>query len=50
MPDSPAATARPERPEWFPEPARPTYDHMWEPDEAADDAYLEALDDYESKD
>ncbi len=49
MPDSPAAeTPRPERPMWFPEPARPSLDHEWHTDEEFA-AYLDALDLYESK-
>ncbi len=49
MTDSPAAEPRPERPMWFPEPARPTLHPEWETD-AEFDAYLDALDLYESKD
>ncbi len=50
MPDSPAETPRPERPEWFPEPARPTLDPEWQPSAAEFVAYIAALDLYESKD
>lgn len=50
MPGRPAETSRPERPEWFPEPARPTLDPEWQPDAAEFDTYLDALDLYESKD
>jgi hypothetical protein len=47
MPNSP--TDRPERPTWFPEQARPTLDHEWQPTADEFDAYLDALDDYEEK-
>jgi hypothetical protein len=42
--------ARPERSQWAPSAGRPTYDHEAPPDADAFDAYIEALDLYESKD
>jgi hypothetical protein len=48
MTDGPAA--RPVRPTWFPEPARPTLDHEGPLTDDDRDAYLNDLDLYESKD
>ncbi len=49
MPDSPAAEPRPERTQWAPIAGRPTLNPEWETD-AEFEAYIEALDLYESKD